>query len=352
MIRFISLILTVCIVFIVSCLPVAADEIPDGAMQFTSRNYFMWYLSSGSGYNATDLAQYTRVKADDLTLDGLETTNYTWIYPFADMYLTDGTRAKVMNNHTYRIECSFQIGNMTGWDTLLNFPARLALGSSQALSQTIPVTTYTNDNTYSVTMTESVGLVQLVIVFHITKDLPADYYYVAPFIYFTGASQFVLSNYRITGYIDPDLGVYENLILGQLDDIKGAINDASDQAHQDSLAEQSWLQQIEAALNGGTEDHPDTDSSDELAGIEGDIMDNVSSVTLPNGTTISASSNVFEQLDDWIKTEYSPVEFDEDASSVFTELFDVFMPYVGIVIFLNLTLALGISFLSGRRAGT
>lgn len=351
MIRFISLILTVCIVFIVACLPISAEEIPDGAMQFTSRNYFMWYLSSGTGYNANDLAQYTRVKADDLTLDGLQSTNYTWIYPFADMYLSDGTRAKVMNNHTYRIECSFQIGTMTGWDTLLNFPARLALGSSQALAQTIPVTSYTNDNTYSVTMTESVGLVQLEIVFHVTRDLPADYYYIAPFIYFTGASTFVLNNYRITGYIDPDLGVYENLIMGQLDDIKGAINDAADQAHQDSIDEQSWLQKIEAAINGGSEDHPNTGSLDELSGIEGDIMDNVSTVTLPNGTTVSASGNIFSELDSWLKSEYSPVEFDEEASSVFTEFFDVFMPYVGIVIFLNLTLALGISFLSGRRAG-
>lgn len=352
MIRLISIILSVSILFIVSCLPVAAADIPDGAMQFASRNYFIWYLSSNSGYNANDLTQYTRVKADDLTISGLQPTNYTWIYPFADMYLSDGTRAKIMNNHTYRIECSFQIGNMTGWDTLFNFPARLALGSSQALSYTIPVTTYTNDNTYSVTMTESVGLVQVVIVFHITRDLPADYYYVAPFIYFTGASQFILQNYNITGYIDPDLGVYENLIMGQLDDIKGAINDAADQAHQDSLTEQSWLEQIQQAIAGGTEDHPNTGISDELKDLEGDIITDVSTVTLPNGITVSASGNIFEQLDSWIQSEYSPVEFDEDAASIVSELFDTFMPYVGIVIFLNLTLALGISFLSGRRAGT
>lgn len=356
--KYISFILVTSILFIVTSLPAFAVtedlnplDPPTDSYPVTGTDHFMWYLNSKTGYTAPDLEQYQFTTV--LSLDSLSNTNYTWCYPFTNIEDSTGSDIIFSKDCTYVLQLSFNQGPFYSFQgTLGNFNPRLSTGSNMYLQDTYDLGDYVKDNSISTTVVTNSNLVTINLIFHMSDQPEVPCYYVAPFLYFTGSSIVYLKYTGVTGYYDPDFSIYQMLLSSQIDAVKQSIYDAANQAHEDSLKEQDWLEQIQQAISEGTADHPNTGSSDELADLEGDLISDVSTITLPDGSTVSASGNVFEQLDSWLQSEYSPVEFDEDAASIVSELFDTFMPYVGIVIFLNLTLALGISFLSGRRAGT
>lgn len=325
----------------------ACADMPDGAMPTESVNHFIWYLNSQTGYDATVLSQYTQVKSNSLTVDGLLNTNYVWAYPFADMKLTDGTRVYFEKGNTYHLTLTYANGQRTGWATMSNFPARLLMSSSQALSDSVPVTQYSNDNTYSCTVVDSQGLTTVDIVFHITSDLPGTYYYIAPFIRFTGGTQLIISNYKLNGYIDPDLSIFESLMAERLDAILGVIQGNGEQNHEDLT--NIW-NELKDNGEGNDYDTSVENAVSDLGSAEDNINSSLQGHTFElGGSTILVDENVFSRLDNYFNNLTTAEGYDVNTGVLINRTFDVFVDYMGIVIVISLTLGTAVSFLSHRE---
>lgn len=345
--RIISYIVMGSIMCIMLSISLFAVQVPDGALPTESLNHFIWYLNSQTGYNATMLSQYSQVKSNSLTVDGLYDTNYVWAYPFGDMKLADGSRVTFEKGNTYHLTVTFANGQRTGWSTLSNFPARLLMSGSQHISNSIPVTNYSNDNTYSCTVVDSAGLTTVDIVFHITTDLPGTYYYIAPFIRFTGGTQLIISQFKLNGYIDPDLDIFESLMAEKLDAILSMIQGNGEQNHQD-------LQQIWGELKdngeGDTYDTAVEDAVCNLGQTESDINASLQGHAFDlGGNSILVDENVFNRLDNYFNNLTTAEGYDTNVGILINRTFDVFVDYLGIVILISLTLGTAVSFLSHRE---
>lgn len=359
MLRLVSLILVLTLSFLFLALPAGAEDLPEGAISVTGYSSKWWYyLDSVTHNNAFDYIYYQRVNTQTLTVTGLNSTSYTWIFPFFALQDESGTRQNLSEGVTYHVNLTFTNNLYTGFNNLTSNVIMASTSSNMtsldpAAGFTYNLTELIGANNVSITVTNSIPISEVDIVFYIpASTLPAaSLPYFAPMIYFVG-SEFTISYASITGYIDQNRSVFENLINQQIADVISILQSNADQAHQDSLNEQHWAEQLFNVFNDGTEDHPDTGTVDDLESLEGSINDSISTVTLPDGSTVSTSDAVMSKVKDYFYSVSSNAQFNSTAAEAFNSVFNTFVPYVGLLIFFNLSLALGISFLSGRRAGT
>lgn len=186
------------------------------------------------------------------------------------------------------------------------------------------------------------------VIFSCNKE--TDNNILAPFVYAHNTEDdavCIASIVNIEVYKDYDQQVYQDLVYKQQEAIKNEIEQGFSQTN-DSLGE------IKDALTGDGEYTPPDpqfqQGVDNLGDKEAEIMENITEpIKLPNGTTVQIDQNTLNTLKVYYNTAYNAPTYEETMGDQIEKIFDVFMPYVGTVIYLSLFLGLAIAFLTGRR---
>ena len=158
-------------------------------------------------------------------------------------------------------------------------------------------------------------------------------------------------------WTDENLSIYEDLVAGKLDDINGSINDVGNKVDDVGNKVDQAADQITGALDDlndtmiGEPIEDNTGFSDELnslTNIENSIKESVfNNITIDN-ESIAIDSNILNSAKDFIVSKYNPETYNATAGSQLSKVFETFMPYVGIVVWFNLMLALALGFVRGR----
>lgn len=124
-------------------------------------------------------------------------------------------------------------------------------------------------------------------------------------------------------------------INGKLDGIGNQLGDIGDQ------------------LTGDPNDYQDNSGFNEAAGdledIENEINDQIiQDVTLPDGSSHEMNGELIGDLKEDFWDRWQPQDFESVAGAEITRIFSLFYPYVGAAIFINLTLAVILTFFRGR----
>lgn len=124
-------------------------------------------------------------------------------------------------------------------------------------------------------------------------------------------------------------------INGKLDGIGNQIGDIGDQ------------------LTGDPNDYLDNSGFDDAAGdledLEGQISDQISQdITDSDGNTYEVNGELIGGLKENFFDRWDPQDYEASAGREIARIFELFYPYVGVAIFLNLMLAVILSFLRGR----
>lgn len=195
----------------------------------------------------------------------------------------------------------------------------------------------------------SSGTATLDIVFY--YDGEEKYNVLAPMVYCinrnSDSAVFNVSSCTVEAYYDYDQTTYQAMVYNQQTAIKNAI----EEGFADTNAS---LEEINNTLTGDgeyTPPDPELDSSiSDLSDKEDELNELITApIELPDGTVIQTDANSIENIKLYIKTAYNAPEYDKTAGQQYTKVFEVFMPYLGTVVFLSLFLGLGIAFLTGRR---
>lgn len=186
------------------------------------------------------------------------------------------------------------------------------------------------------------------VIFTCSSD--TDMNIIVPFIYahntVAGANT-ITSMVQIEMYRDYDQQVYQDLVYQQQQAIKNEIEQGFSQTN-DSLGE------IKDALTGDGEYTPPDpqfqQGVDNLGDKEAEVMENITQpIKLPNGTTVQIDQDTLNNLKVYYDTAYNAPTYEETMGDQIEKIFDIFMPYLGTVIYLSLFLGLAIAFLTGRR---
>lgn len=178
-----------------------------------------------------------------------------------------------------------------------------------------------------------------------------NYNVIAPMVYCINRSSepamFNVESCTVEAYYDHDQIKYDTLVYNQQTAIKNAI----EEGFKDTNAS---LDEINNTLTGDgeyTPPDPELNSSiSDLSDKEDELNELISApITLPDGSVIQMDENSLESIKLYIKTAYDAPEYDATAGQQYSKVFEVFMPYLGTVVFLSLFLGLGIAFLTGRR---
>lgn len=163
---------------------------------------------------------------------------------------------------------------------------------------------------------------------------------------------------KFQAWTDENLSIYEDLVAGKLDDINGAINDVGNKV--DDVGDK--VDQAADQITGALDDLNDTmigepvedntgfnDELDDLKDIEQSIQDAVfNDITASDGTTIKIDGNVLTNIKNYLIANFNPQDYDSTAGAQISTVFETFIPYIGIVVWFNLALALALGFIRGR----
>jgi hypothetical protein len=153
-------------------------------------------------------------------------------------------------------------------------------------------------------------------------------------------------------------GILENgtLTNEQLSYVGQALGEQIDLIeHQNELinSQNGYLGQQNSMLQGDPNDYQDDSGFDSAAGeledLENEINDQITQdVTLPDGSSHEMNGELIGDLKEDFMDRWDPQDYEASAGREIARIFDMFYPYVGVAIFLNLTLAVILSFLRGR----
>lgn len=91
------------------------------------------------------------------------------------------------------------------------------------------------------------------------------------------------------------------------------------------------------------------DSVSNLIDVEESIQDGLNQViNLPDGTHMQIDAHTLANIRTWWSDYYNAPEYESQVGLLYNRVFDVFMPYVGTIVFISLILSIGLGFL-GRR---
>lgn len=167
----------------------------------------------------------------------------------------------------------------------------------------------------------------------------------------TYAGRIVLSSVEV--FDDFAQEEYDRLSYELQQEIKTTIEDGFSAVDEDLDAISGTLTDIESALTS-TIVPPDTSSLDEdidtYTELESDIFDSIyQPIELPDGTVITTDENTLQSLHSWIMDRWNAPGYNADFGLELSSFFEVFMPYIGIVVYMSLLLGLAIAWLTGRR---
>lgn len=151
---------------------------------------------------------------------------------------------------------------------------------------------------------------------------------------------------QFAGWTDPDGGTFDTVVVEGLLNINNSLEDINNSV-------ESFREDVNNSLVGDPSDYPDNsgvgDAAEDLIDKEEEINDLIyTPVTMPDGTVINVDSNTINNFREYIYSTYDPIDYDSSAGSELAKIFETFMPYVGVVVFLNLMLGAVLAFLRGR----
>lgn len=146
---------------------------------------------------------------------------------------------------------------------------------------------------------------------------------------------------------------YDRLCYELQQEIQATVEEGFKAVDEDFEAVKGTLTDIESALTTTTAT-PDTSTLDEdiedYTAIESDIFDQIyQPIELPDGTVITTDENTLQSLHTWISDRWNAPGYNADFGLELSAFFEVFMPYIGIVVYMSLLLGLAIAWLTGRR---
>lgn len=269
-------------------------------------------------------------------------------------------------NVGYTYNLSYYVGMLDDVPNTLMFHNKIFCGSTLAEFKSIALYSpssgdsnlkslddYVSDLTYSYVFDNSTNIGTLNIIFHCDSNVPSsEVLFLAPmfFMYQTNGDGELITyevGFDLEGYADYDQTLYDNAVFQQQTAIKNAIEDGFKETNAN-------LEDIEYALTGdGVYDPPDPamqEGIEDLSGKEQEVMNEVlKPIELPDGSIVQMDQNTLEAVKLYISNSYDAPDYEQDMGDQIEKIFDIFMPYLGTVIFLSLFLGLAISFLTGRR---
>lgn len=158
-------------------------------------------------------------------------------------------------------------------------------------------------------------------------------------------------------WTDENLSIYEDLVAGKLDDINGSIQDVGNKV--DEVGDK--VDQAADQITGALDDLNDTMVGDpiedntgfseqltELKDIEDEIQDTVFNNITADNVTIAFDGDVLTNIRHYLVNKFDPQDFEASVGTQIAAIFEIFMPYVGIVVWFNLALGLALGFVRGR----
>lgn len=159
-----------------------------------------------------------------------------------------------------------------------------------------------------------------------------------------------LSFISVQAWSDETLSIYEDLVSGKLSDIESSINDVNSSIINGFDGLQGSLDSIEDSLIGPeVETDPSLDNAtDELEDLQAEVDRLISNQT-HNDESFAVNTGSLDTIKNYIFSNYHPEDYSGDVGSEISKVFNLFMPYVGIVVWINLTLGVALSFIRGHQ---
>ena len=114
----------------------------------------------------------------------------------------------------------------------------------------------------------------------------------------------------------------------------------------------SQLGDLNQSMQGDPNDYQDNTGFDSAAGeledLESQINDQITSDVTVDGESYEMNGDLIGNYKESFMDRWDPQDYEATAGREIARLFDLFYPYVGVAIFLNLTLAVIMAFLRGR----
>ena len=163
-------------------------------------------------------------------------------------------------------------------------------------------------------------------------------------------------------YADPAGTVYDEFqaqvamanfqALAGLLESSSLTNEQLAQVNGQIAANQAILEEQSSMLQGDPNDYQDDSGFDSAAGeledLEGQINDQITGNVTIDGESYEMNGALIGNFKEGFMDRWDPQDYEASAGREIARLFDLFYPYVGVAIFLNLTLAVILAFLRGR----
>lgn len=154
----------------------------------------------------------------------------------------------------------------------------------------------------------------------------------------------------VQAWSDESLSIYEELVSGQLKDINDSINNVNGSIIDGFDGIQESLDDLNDTLIGPEVNvDPSLDNAtDELEDLQAEVDRLISNQT-HNDESFSVNTGSLDTIKNYIFSNYHPEDYNSDVGSEISKVFNLFMPYVGIVVWINLTLGVSLSFIRGHQ---
>ena len=285
----------------------------------------------------------------DVTID---LSDRTLLYVASLDYITDKTPFEQF--YTYHFTYSLTTNeNISSWllsSVKTSTYAGMAQYRQDPLNKGVALDDIFEYSSVYVKNTTANNTIKLDVIFSVTTQ--TDYCTIFPLFLYANASSSSVSGLTIqldsfTAVRDYDQEFYNSESAKLQQEIKDSIDSGFADVNGN-------LEDIEGILSEDPSHTPDTstlgEDIDELADIDAEINAAITKpITLPDGTTIQTDANTLSSIKDWMISTYNAPEYDSTAGEQYARVFEVFMPYLGSVIFISLLLGLVIAFLTGRR---
>lgn len=317
---------------------------------------FLYQSRDGSGWVSREVAPLT----DEFYPDNGSNNDQIAVWPsiiFSDS--PNGTYYTLQDTYTYYMEYEVYIpnGDLYSFSTNVNSSRLITqdnvltvfgdFSSSQVSSpgltdeNSVPITDYVSDTAISTSFVDSKTMK---VTFAFTTGMGISAFNFAA-ISMPGTAAFsTQNNLRITtfqAYADPIGGVFGQLQLQIA---------AQQQASLDQM--NNKLDNIGNQLTGDPDDYQDNSGFDSAAGeledLEGQINDQITGNVTIDGESYEMDGALIGNYKEGFMDRWDPQDYEASAGREIARLFDLFYPYVGVAIFLNLTLAVILAFLRGR----
>lgn len=154
----------------------------------------------------------------------------------------------------------------------------------------------------------------------------------------------------VQAWSDESLSIYEELVSGQLKDINDSINDLNGTIVDGFEGLQGTLEDMNDTIVGPEVNVDPTlnNSSSELEDLQAEVDRLISNQT-HNDESFSVNTGSLDNIKNYIFSNYHPEDYSGIVGSEISKVFNMFLPYVGVVVWINLSLGVALSFIRGHQ---